>query len=111
MNSTSHTGAVGEMSVSVFFLQHGLEVFNNVATRGPVDLIVYNKDNGKMVPIDVKSHTSVTYRKDGGISPTYIPFWREDGVAIVKYIHGETSPRLPEGFWEALGMEGSDEHS
>ena len=105
MNSTSHAGAVGELSVCNYLLANGLEVFRNVAASGPADLIAYNKENGKTVAIDVKSHTSVTYRKDGGISPTYTPFWREDGVAIVKYIHPEAVVRLPEGFWDALGME------
>lgn len=104
MNSTSHIGAAGEMSVCTYFLSQGLEVFRNVAASGPVDLIVYNKETDKTVLVDVKSHQFITYRVDGTLTPTYCPKWIND-VAIVKYIHGEGSVSVPEGFWGALGME------
>lgn len=104
MNSTAHTGAAGELYACSYFLSKGLEVCRNVAASGPVDLIVYNKHNGCMVAIDIKSHQFVAYRTDGGLSPSYCPKWI-DGIAIVKYIHGDNSVSVPEGFWEALGME------
>jgi len=104
MNSTAHVGAAGELFACNYFMNQGLEVCRNVAASGPVDLIVYNKENGRMLPIDVKSHRSVYVRSDGSYSGVN-PYWEQSGVARVIYIHGEDVIRLPDGFWEALGME------
>lgn len=104
MNSTAHTGAAGELYACSYFLAQGLEVCRNVSASGPVDLIVYNKNNGRMVAIDVKSHQHVSHRADGQLSPKYCPKWIND-IAIVQYIHGEAAVSVPEGFWEYLGME------
>jgi len=104
MNSTAHIGAAGELFSCNYFLTKGLEVCRNVAASGPVDIIVYNKENGRMVAIDIKSHQYVSYRVDGSLSPSYCPKWNND-VAIVKYLHGDNVLSVPEGFWEALGME------
>ena len=105
MNSTSHTGAAGEMLVSAFFLSQGLEVFRNVAYTGPVDLVVLNLKTNKSIPVDVKSVRSPYVKADGTYSIGHLPCLRDDGVWQVAYVHGEAAPRLPEGFWEALGME------
>lgn len=104
MNSSAHTGAAGELFACSYFLAQGLEVARNVAPSGPVDLIVYNKENGRMVAVDVKSHSFVAYRVDGSLGPQYSPRW-VDNIAVVKYLHGEPSVSVPEGFWEALGIE------
>lgn len=104
MNSTAHVGAAGEMFACQYFLSHGLEVARNVAASGPVDIIVYNKDNGKMVPVDIKSVRSVYTRVDGSVNLGTKVQWKND-IAIAAYIHGEASLHLPEGFWAALGME------
>jgi hypothetical protein len=111
MNSTQHTGAAGELLVSTFFLQNGLEVFRNVASSGPVDLVLYNKHTKKTILVDVKSMRNPYVRADGQITFTSKCLLRDDGVWQIVYVHGEASPRLPEGFWEALGMETSDEYS
>lgn len=105
MNSTNHTGAAGEMLVCAFFLSQGLEVFRNVASSGPIDLIVFNKEAGQSILIDVKSVRSPYVRQNGSYSLGQKCCLRDDNVWQVVYVHGEASPRLPEGFWEALGME------
>ena len=105
MNSKNHTGAAGEMLVSAFFLSHGLEVFRNVASSGPIDLIVFNKETNQSIPVDVKSVRSPYVKADGSYSINHLCCLRDDNVWQVVYVHGEASPRLPEGFWEALGME------
>lgn len=105
MNSTNHTGAAGEMLVCAFFLSQGLEVFRNVASTGPVDLIILNKENNKSILVDVKCVRSPYVRSDGSYSIGHICNLRDDGVWQVAYVHGEASPRLPEGFWGVLGME------
>jgi len=105
MNSKSHVGAVGELFACSYFLSHGLEVTRNVAASGPVDLILFNKENGHMLAIDIKSLRSPYTRSDGAYSLSSRVCWLPNNVAQVVYVHGEASLRLPEGFWEALGME------
>jgi hypothetical protein len=105
MNSVNHTGAAGELLVATYFLNQGLEVFRNLASSGPVDLFVYNKDTQKGIPVDVKSVRTPYVRADGTHSLSKGPELRDDGVWQIAYVHGEAAPRLPEGFWEALGYE------
>ena len=105
MNSKSHTGAAGELFCSTYFLSMGLEVFRNVAPAGPIDLFLYNPANGKAIPVDIKSIRTVYVRADGTKGYGTKSLLRDDGVWQVLYVHGEAAPRLPEGFWEALGME------
>ena len=105
MNSTAHTGAAGEMLVCAYFLSQGLEVFRNVAASGPVDLVLVNKESNISVLVDVKSIRSPYVKVDGTYSIGQKCGLREDGVWQVLYVHGEATPRLPEGFWDVLGME------
>ena len=104
MISTAHTGAAGELFACQYFLSHGVEVFRNVAPAGPVDLIVYNKTNCQSAPIDIKSVRSPYVRADGTYSMGIRPKLRDDGVWQLTYVHGEDSLRIPEGFWESLGL-------
>ena len=104
MKSTAHTGAAGELFACQYFLSHDVEVFRNVAPAGPVDLMVYNKTNGKSAAIDIKSVRSPYVRADGTYSLGISPKLREDGVWQLTYVHGEASLRIPEGFWESLGL-------
>ena len=105
MISTAHTGAAGELFACQYFLSHGVEVFRNVAPAGPVDLMVYNKTNGKSAPVDIKSVRSPYVRADGSYSLGISPKLRDDGVWQLTYVHGEDSLRIPEGFWESLGLD------
>ena len=104
MISTAHTGAAGELFACQYFLSHGVEVFRNVAPAGPVDLMVFNKTNNKSAPVDIKSVRSPYVRADGTYSMGIRPKLREDGVWQLTYVHGEDSLRIPEGFWESLGL-------
>ena len=105
MISTAHTGAAGELFACQYFLSHGIEVFRNVAPAGPVDLMVYNKTNGKSAPVDIKSVRSPYVRADGSYSLGISPKLRDDGVWQITYVHGEDSLRIPEGFWESIGLD------
>ena len=111
MISTAHTGAAGELFACQYFLSHGVEVFRNVAPAGPVDLMVYNKINSQSAPIDIKSVRSPYIRADGSYSLGISPKLRDDGVWQLTYVHGEDSLRIPEGFWESLGLDISIENS
>jgi hypothetical protein len=107
MRSTGHTSAAGELFVSQYFLSQGFEVFRNVAPAGPADLIVFNPDSLAAIPVDVKSFRSPYTKKDGTYTVGAQPRFREDGVWVVTYVHGEATVRLPEGIWEALGVDSS----
>ena len=111
MISTAHTGAAGELFACQYFLSHGVEVFRNVAPAGPVDLMVYNKINSQSAPVDIKSVRSPYIRADGSYSLGISPKLRDDGVWQLTYVHGEDSLRIPEGFWESLGLDISIENS
>jgi hypothetical protein len=111
MISTAHTGAAGELFACQYFLSHGVEVFRNVAPAGPVDLIVYNKTNCVSAPVDIKSVRSPYVRADGTYSMGIRPKLRDDGVWQLTYVHGEDSLRIPEGFWESLGLNISIENN
>ena len=102
MNSKNHLGAAGELLACAFFLDHGLEVFRNVASSGPADIVLQNED--KFLAVDIKCVRSPYVRKDGEYSLPQQPRWT-GGAAVVVIVHGEAAVRLPEGFWEALGME------
>ena len=110
MISTAHTGAAGELFACQYFLSHGVEVFRNVAPAGPVDLMVYNKINSQSAPVDIKSVRSPYIRADGSYSLGIRPKLRDDGVWQLTYVHGEDSLRIPEGFWESLGLDISIEN-
>ena len=110
MISTAHTGAAGELFACQYFLSHGVEVFRNVAPAGPVDLMVYNKINAQSAPVDIKSVRSPYIRADGSYSLGISPKLRDDGVWQLTYVHGEDSLRIPEGFWESLGLDISIEN-
>ena len=110
MISTAHTGAAGELFACQYFLSHGVEVFRNVAPAGPVDLMVYNKINSQSAPEDIKSVRSPYIRADGSYSLGISPKLRDDGVWQLTYVHGEDSLRIPEGFWESLGLDISIEN-
>ena len=110
MISTAHTGAAGELFACQYFLSHGVEVFRNVAPAGPVDLMVYNKINSQSAPVDIKSVRSPYIRADGSYSLGISPKLRDDGVWQLTYVHGEDSLRIPEGFWESLGLDISIEN-
>ena len=105
MISTAHTGAAGELFACQYFLSHGIEVFRNVAPAGPVDLMVYNKTKGRSAAVDIKSVRSPYVRADGSYSLGISPKLRDDGVWQITCVHGEDSLRMPEGFWESLGLD------
>ena len=105
MNSTAHVGAAGELFACNYFLANGLEVCRNVAASGPVDIMVFNRDNGKSAAIDIKSLRSPYVKADGSLCLTSKPRLTEGNVWVICYVHGEAALRVPEGFWESLGME------
>ena len=107
MLSTSHSGAAAELFVCNWLMMQGCLVFRNCGPHGPVDLIAMN--NNSPVLIDVKSQRHMTYKQDRSeIMHCGFTGLRNDGVWQILYIHGELSPRLPEGFCEALGIGGTE---
>jgi hypothetical protein len=109
MNSKNHIGAMGELFASQWFLGQGLEVFLNLPSCGPADLVVWNKESGCLLPVDIKTINRPYTRKDGTPGIGDKCRLREDGVWNYAYVLGEASVRVPEGFWEALGCPSASE--
>ena len=105
MKSCSAFGAYGELFVCNYFINLGLEVFRNVSPAGPVDFVVLSTETGKSVLVDVKASRSPRIGTNGTTVYPTGPKLREDGVWQILYIHGDAVVCLPDGFWEALGME------
>jgi hypothetical protein len=97
MNSTSHTGAAGELFASAKFLEMGFEVFRNIAASGPADLMLWHPETGSL-RVDVKSVRNPYVKVDGTFSFGVKCQQREDGVWQIIYVHGESCLRLPDGF-------------
>ena len=98
MISTSKTGAIGEHVAAAWFMEKGFEVFLNASSDGPADLVLW--DGSKTLLVDIKTMTSPYMKKDGSYSLAQNPRWTDNGIAVVSYVLGEDSLRVPEGFWE-----------
>jgi hypothetical protein len=105
MKSTSSFGAYGELFACNYFINLGLEVFRNVSPAGPADIVVLNTETNKLILVDVKATRSGYIKADGSLTFPTNPKLRGDNVWQILYVHGEAAIRLPDGFWEALGME------
>lgn len=93
------SGQIGELSVQSHFLRLGYEVFNNVCAHGPIDLVVVDLEDGSATYIDVKSVATLTYNKDGSISPAFgNKLGLKDGVWNIGYIQETNEVIYPEGF-------------
>lgn len=92
-------GQIGELAVQAHFLKLGYEVFNNVCAHGPIDLVVVDLETGTSTFIDVKSIATLTYNKDGSISPAFgNRLGLKNGVWNIGYIHETKEVIYPEGF-------------
>ena len=56
--STSKIGGISELEVCAYYLRKGYEVFRNVSSNGPADIIVWNQETGEIHIIDVKTYVS-----------------------------------------------------
>lgn len=92
-------GQIAELAVQAHFIKLGYEVFNNVCAHGPIDLVVVDLETGTSTFIDVKSVATLTYNKDGSVSPAFgNRLGLKDGVWNIGYIHETDEVIYPEGF-------------
>jgi len=54
----SRKGDISEMEICVKYLKEGWEVFKNVSSVGPCDIIIWNPTTKEMKLIDVKSYST-----------------------------------------------------
>ena len=99
--SKSKTGTIGELTTQAWFLEQGYDVFANVEPSGPADMLVRNRDNGKIIAVDAKAIKNPYVRADGtpclNTKPKY-----ENGVYVVVYTQYDGQFYAPEGMWEDL---------
>jgi hypothetical protein len=48
-----NTGCLSEQMAIIYLLKQGYDVFENVSAHGKYDLIAYDSDNDKLIPLDV----------------------------------------------------------
>jgi len=84
-------------------MDKGYDVFSNTEPTGPADVIVRNRENGKMVAVDVKRCSAPYYRADGsrGLKGAK-PLLREDGVFQIVLDEERKEWLIPETFWDTL---------
>lgn len=54
-------GDISELEVSAHFLRNGYEVFKNISSKGPADLIIWKPETNEIHIIDVKSYVEPNY--------------------------------------------------
>lgn len=73
--STGHKGAQSELMACAWLLEHGYDVFRNVAPTGPIDLVAFDWKTKSIILIDVKSVASARpspEQKDLGVTFLYV---------------------------------------
>jgi hypothetical protein len=58
-----HVGAVSEMLAAAYLLRRGYEVFRNVSSSGPIDLVAIHRVTGETRLFDVKTRRSTAGSK------------------------------------------------
>lgn len=77
----SKVGDITELEVSAYFLKKGYEVFRNVSSSGPADLVIWNPNDNSIHLIDTK-----TYHYNPENVESYVKNTQKDnGVKIVPY--------------------------
>ena len=67
MHSHKRTGDITELKVCHHFLKEGYEVFKNVSCTGIVDIILFDKNSGETILLDIKTPT-INEQLDGTIT-------------------------------------------
>jgi Holliday junction resolvase-like predicted endonuclease len=65
--SPSRIGDIAEIKAVVWLLEQGFEVFRNTGATGPADIVIWDVNSGKLVPVDVKNGSKYV-KKDGTVS-------------------------------------------
>lgn len=87
MNSTQ-LGAYHELKASSYFLSLGYEVFRNVVSTGPADLVIWKPDTNETLFVDVKTATRFV-KSDGTIKYHFDRKSLRYGVKVLLMYEGE----------------------
>ena len=55
------TGDINESILIAHFMKEGWDVFKNMSCTGPIDMIVYHRENNQTISLDAKSSESSAY--------------------------------------------------
>ena len=80
---SNRIGDIAEMKACAWLMEQGYDVFRNVSSVGPADLMVWDLDTLKVFPVDVKN-TTKQIKVDGSITYTVK---RQGQKAGVEYLH------------------------
>lgn len=68
--NVSRKGDLAELIACQYFMEQGYEIFRNMGSTGPIDIVVLNPETGEVMYIDVK--TAQRYvKQDGSVSYHY----------------------------------------
>jgi predicted nucleic acid-binding Zn ribbon protein len=79
--SASRIGDISELEVTAYYLKEGYEVFRNVSSIGPADIVVWNPEDNTMHLIDIKTYSSNPGNVENFIKKTE----KDNGVKVVPY--------------------------
>ena len=89
------TGDINESILIAHFMKEGWDVFKNMSCTGPIDMIIYNREENILHKIDAKSSEPSSYAelskcKDKGI---YTCYFSEEKQKVVIVKDGNTQDR------------------
>ena len=58
--STSRIGDISEIEMCAYFLRKGYEVFRNISSSGPADIIIWKPENNIVHIVDIKSYVKAS---------------------------------------------------
>jgi hypothetical protein len=81
------TGDINESILIAHFMKEGWDVFKNMSCTGPIDMIIYNREENILHKIDAKSSVASAYAelskcKDKGICTCYFDEGKQKAVMI-----------------------------
>ena len=60
-NNAKLTGDINEVIIISHLMKSGWDVFKNMSCTGPIDMIVYHRENNQTISLDAKSSESSAY--------------------------------------------------
>ena len=86
-NNAKLSGDVNESILIAYFMTEGWDVFKNQSCTGPIDMIIYDREENIIIKIDAKSSESSAYAellkcKDKGIYTCYFNEEKQKAVLV-----------------------------
>jgi hypothetical protein len=64
-NNAKLTGDINEAIITSHIMKSGWDVFKNMSCTGPIDMVIYHRENNQIILLDAKSSESSAYAELG----------------------------------------------